>query len=91
MNSVLADDLGKRVLVIDTSNEVCTPGHLFEEVLTIPLMQIAGDGDVPHHCIGRARRLQIKDRKFQAQVMIEAVQVSAVPALKYLRRLTHFQ
>lgn len=53
---VLADDLGKRVLVIDTSNE------------------IAGDGDVPHLCIGRARRLQIKDRKLQAQVMIEAVQ-----------------
>merc|ERR1711918_184034 len=38
---VLADDLGKRVVVIDTSNE------------------IAGDGDIPHPAIGRARRMQV--------------------------------
>jgi len=36
---VLADELGKRVVVIDTSNE------------------IAGDGDIPHPAIGRARRM----------------------------------
>ncbi|HEU0026408.1 MAG TPA: AAA family ATPase, partial [Ktedonobacterales bacterium] len=36
---VLADELGKRVVVVDTSNE------------------IAGDGDIPHPGIGRARRM----------------------------------
>jgi stage III sporulation protein SpoIIIAA len=53
---VLADDLGKRVVIIDTSNE------------------IAGDGDVPHPAIGRARRMQVAKPEFQHQVMIEAVE-----------------
>ena len=53
---VLADDLGRRVMVIDTSNE------------------IAGDGDVPHPAIGRARRLQVARPQLQHRVMIEAVQ-----------------
>ncbi|NBX46191.1 MAG: AAA family ATPase [Chloroflexi bacterium] len=38
---VLADDLRKRVVIVDTSNE------------------IAGDGDIPHPGIGRARRMQV--------------------------------
>jgi stage III sporulation protein SpoIIIAA len=53
---VLADDLGRRVVVIDTSNE------------------IAGDGDIPHPAIGRARRLQVARPDLQHQVMIEAVE-----------------
>jgi stage III sporulation protein SpoIIIAA len=53
---VLADDLAKRVIVVDTSNE------------------IAGDGDVPHPGIGRARRMQVPDPEHQHQVMIEAVE-----------------
>lgn len=53
---VLADDLGKRVVIIDTSNE------------------IAGDGDVPHPAIGRARRMQVAKPELQHQVMIEAVE-----------------
>jgi stage III sporulation protein SpoIIIAA len=53
---VLADDLGKRVVIIDTSNE------------------IAGDGDIPHSAIGRARRMQVARPEFQHQVMIEAVE-----------------
>ena len=53
---VLADDLGRRVMVIDTSNE------------------IAGDGDIPHPAIGRARRLQVARPQLQHRVMIEAVQ-----------------
>ena len=48
---VLADDLGKRVVVIDTSNE------------------IAGDGDIPHPAIGRARRMQVARPELQHQVM----------------------
>jgi stage III sporulation protein SpoIIIAA len=53
---VLADDFDKRVVIIDTSNE------------------IAGDGDVPHPAIGRARRMQVARPELQHQVMIEAVE-----------------
>lgn len=53
---VLADDLGKRVVVVDTSNE------------------IAGDGDIPHPGIGRARRMQVASPALQHAVMIEAVE-----------------
>ncbi|WP_416336911.1 R3H domain-containing nucleic acid-binding protein [Crocosphaera sp. UHCC 0190] len=53
---VLADDFNKRVVIIDTSNE------------------IAGDGDIPHPAIGRARRMQVARPELQHQVMIEAVE-----------------
>lgn len=53
---VLADDLNKRVVIIDSSNE------------------IAGDGDIPHPAIGRARRMQVARPELQHQVMIEAVE-----------------
>jgi len=36
--------------------------------------EIGGDGDVPHHCIGDARRMQVNERPRQHDVMIEAVQ-----------------
>src|SRR5438093_9205991 len=50
---VLAE-LGKRVVIVDTSNE------------------IAGDGDIPHPGIGRARRMQVATPSLQPAVMIEA-------------------
>jgi stage III sporulation protein SpoIIIAA len=53
---VLADELDKRVVVVDTSNE------------------IAGDGDIPHPGIGRARRMQVRTPEQQHAVMIEAVE-----------------
>ena len=53
---VLADDAFKRVIVVDTSNE------------------IAGDGDIPHPGIGRARRMQVPSPAMQHAVMIEAVE-----------------
>ncbi len=53
---VLSDELGKRVVVVDTSNE------------------IAGDGDIPHPGIGRARRMQVPYPELQHGVMIEAVE-----------------
>ena len=53
---VLADELDKRVVVVDTSNE------------------IAGDGDIPHPGIGRARRMQVRTPQLQHAVMIEAVE-----------------
>jgi hypothetical protein len=36
--------------------------------------EIAGDGDVPHSCVGLARRLQVRSLDSQGQVMIEGVQ-----------------
>ena len=53
---VLSDEVGKRVVVVDTSNE------------------IAGDGDIPHPGIGRARRMQVPYPELQHAVMIEAVE-----------------
>lgn len=53
---VLANEMEKRVVIIDTSNE------------------IAGDGDIPHPAIGRARRMQVARPELQHQVMIEAVE-----------------
>jgi len=53
---VLADDLNKRVVIVDTSNE------------------IAGDGNVPHPGIGRARRMQVPSPEHQHATMIEAVE-----------------
>jgi stage III sporulation protein SpoIIIAA len=53
---VLADDFIKRVVIVDTSNE------------------IAGDGDIPHPGIGRARRMQVARPAEQHNVMIEAVE-----------------
>jgi stage III sporulation protein SpoIIIAA len=51
---ILADN--KRVVIVDTSNE------------------IAGDGDVPHPAIGKARRMQVAKPSQQHEVMIEAVE-----------------
>ncbi|HEX8464265.1 MAG TPA: R3H domain-containing nucleic acid-binding protein [Abditibacterium sp.] len=56
MARVLADEGQKRVVIVDTSNE------------------IAGDGDVPHPAIGRARRMQVPRVALQHDVMIEAVE-----------------
>jgi stage III sporulation protein SpoIIIAA len=53
---VLADAFTKRVVVVDTSNE------------------IAGDGDIPHPAIGKARRMQVRTPSLQHEVMIEAVE-----------------
>jgi stage III sporulation protein SpoIIIAA len=56
ISRVLADEMEKRVIIIDTANE------------------IAGDSDIPHSGIGRARRMQVPKTELQHQVMIEAVE-----------------
>ena len=53
---VMSEELQKRVVIVDTSNE------------------IAGDGDIPHPAIGRARRMQVAAPELQHHVMIEAVE-----------------
>ncbi len=56
MARILSEQLRKRVIIVDTSNE------------------IAGDGDIPHPAIGRARRMQVANPEDQHNVMIEAVE-----------------
>ena len=53
---VLSDEMKKRVIIIDTSNE------------------IAGDTNIPHSAIGKARRMQVSNSNFQHQIMLEAVE-----------------
>lgn len=53
---LLAGEARKRVVIVDTSNE------------------IAGDGDIPHPAVGKARRIQVPNRERQKETMIEAVQ-----------------
>lgn len=53
---LLAGEAKKRVVIVDTSNE------------------IAGDGDIPHPAVGKARRIQVPHRERQKETMIEAVQ-----------------
>jgi len=56
ISRVLSDEAEKRVVIIDTANE------------------IAGDSDIPHAGIGRARRMQVSRFENQHNVMIEAVE-----------------
>ena len=56
ISRVLSDEVEKRVVIIDTANE------------------IAGDSDIPHAGIGRARRMQVSRFENQHNVMIEAVE-----------------
>jgi stage III sporulation protein SpoIIIAA len=56
ISRVLSNEMEKRVIIIDTSNE------------------IAGDSDVPHTGIGRARRMQVPKTELQHKVMLEAVE-----------------
>merc|ERR1739838_488405 len=53
---VVSDELGKRVIIVDTSNE------------------IAGDSNVPHSGIGRARRMQVPKTELQDKIMLEAIE-----------------
>src|SRR5210317_1782503 len=53
---ILSDEMEKRVIIIDTSNE------------------IAGDSDVPHSGIGRARRMQVPKTELQHKIMLEAIE-----------------
>lgn len=53
---VLANEMEKRVVIIDTSNE------------------IAGNSDIPHIGIGRARRMQVEKTELQHKIMIEGVE-----------------
>ena len=53
---VFSDEIEKRVIIIDTSNE------------------IAGDSDIPHRGIGKARRMQVPKTELQYKIMFEAIE-----------------
>ena len=53
---VASDELGKRVIIVDTSNE------------------IAGDSNIPHSGIGKARRMQVPKTELQDKIMLEAIE-----------------
>jgi len=53
---VVSDELGKRVIIVDTSNE------------------IAGDSNIPHSGIGKARRMQVPKTELQDKIMLEAIE-----------------
>lgn len=56
ISRVLSDELEKRVIIIDTANE------------------IAGDSDIPHVGIGKARRMQVSQSENQHHIMKEAIE-----------------
>lgn len=56
ISRVLSDELEKRVVIIDTANE------------------IAGDSDIPHIGIGKARRMQVSQSENQHHIMKEAIE-----------------
>ena len=53
---VISDELEKRVIIVDTSNE------------------IAGDSNIPHSGVGKARRMQVPKTEFQDKIMLEAIE-----------------
>ena len=56
ISRVLSNEIEKRVIIIDTSNE------------------IAGETNIPHLSIGKARSMQVAKTTFQHKAMIEAVE-----------------
>lgn len=64
--------VGKTTLLREYARVLAESGLRVEVVDTSN--EIAGDSDTPHKAIGRARRLMVKDRSRQHDVMIEAVQ-----------------
>merc|ERR1712157_342412 len=56
ISRVLSNEIEKRVIIIDTSNE------------------IAGETNIPHLTIGKARPMQVAKTTFQHKAMIEAVE-----------------
>ena len=56
ISRVLSNEIDKRVIIIDTSNE------------------IAGETDIPHLSIGKARTMQVAKTTLQHRAMIEAVE-----------------
>lgn len=42
--------------------------------------EIGGDGDVAHHCIGDARRIQVPNRSMQGHVIVTPIDLTRRPS-----------
>lgn len=62
---------GKTTIVREAIKHMAESQNLF---VVDTSNEIAGDGDLPHECIGDARRLMVGSLEDQADVMIECVQ-----------------
>lgn len=62
---------GKTSIIRDAARFLSEKNSL---VIVDTSCEIGGSGDVPHHCIGLSRRMQVQTIDAQAKVMVEAVQ-----------------
>ncbi|KAF0695158.1 Aste57867_14003 [Aphanomyces stellatus] len=64
----------RNVCIVDTSNEIA--GVVNFESLRLDLLTLTtvGDGDVPHPCVGLARRIMVPSLDAQSAIMVECVQ-----------------
>lgn len=65
--------VGKTTLLRDAASYLSVDKAL-RVIVVDTSNEIAGDGDVPHAGIGKARRIQVKKTRLQHAVMIEAVE-----------------
>eukprot|EP00898_Chlorokybus_atmophyticus_P008834 jgi/Chlat1/8952/Chrsp94S00694 len=63
--------VGKTTLLRDIAR---ITAERFRVVIVDTSNEIAGGGDVPHPCVGRARRMHVLQRTQQHEVLLEAVQ-----------------
>uniref|UniRef100_K3WXX3 AAA+ ATPase domain-containing protein n=1 Tax=Globisporangium ultimum (strain ATCC 200006 / CBS 805.95 / DAOM BR144) TaxID=431595 RepID=K3WXX3_GLOUD len=71
---------GKTTLIRDIARSLSCSGH--QSVCIIDTSnEIGGDGDVPHHHVGYARRMMVPSLDVQAQVMVECVQNHTVSTM----------
>ena len=63
--------VGKTTMLREAAR-ILAEGH--RVVIVDTSNEIAGDGDVPHPAIGKARRMQVREPSLQHEVMIEAVE-----------------
>jgi len=66
--------VGKTTVLRDISRLLAGEQFKRRVVVVDTSNEIAGDGDTPHPCIGRARRVQIPHRDHQHAILIETVQ-----------------
>jgi stage III sporulation protein AA len=70
--------VGKTTLLREIARILSTPSASNSSPVRVEIIdtsnEIAGEGNIAHSAIGAARRMMVRDRKAQHEVMIEAVQ-----------------
>lgn len=70
-NLTLKQGVGKTTLLRDVA---CELSKSLRTIVVDTSNEIAGSSNLPHKGIGRARRMQVSNRKYQHDTLIEAVQ-----------------